>query len=139
MSRWRKATKVPLPNGACSQSRQSSTNCQRRSITVASITSSSETPVYASRMSARAKMAGATGGWPRVSFRYRLANSSCVLFDIDPNRMVRYPHECCLLERGNETLWMDDPPQPQPQHKHLRRISPGTRLAYAAEQWCQTG
>jgi hypothetical protein len=65
--------------------------------------------------------------------------SSCVLFDMYPNRMVRYPHECCLLERGNETLRMDDPSQPQPQHKHLRRISPGTRSAYAAEQWCQAG
>jgi hypothetical protein len=56
-----------------------------------------------------------------------------------PIYMVWYPHECCLLERGNETLWMDDPSQPQPQHKHLRRISPGTRSAYAAEQWCQAG
>ena len=35
----------PLLNGGSAQSRQSSTSCQRRSIVVASITSSSETPV----------------------------------------------------------------------------------------------
>lgn len=36
---------------------------------------SSETPVYASRMSAKARIAGETGGCPRCAGRYRLANS----------------------------------------------------------------
>jgi hypothetical protein len=53
-----------------------------------------------------------------------IGESSYVLFGMYPNRMVWSPHECCLLKRGNEILWMDDPSQPQPQHKHLRRISP---------------
>lgn len=44
MSRWRKATKMPLLNGGSRQSRQSKTNCHRRSIVVASITSSSRDP-----------------------------------------------------------------------------------------------
>jgi hypothetical protein len=54
ISRFRKFCNVPLANGGWSTSRQSSTNCQRRSITVASITSSSEAPVYACRIVARA-------------------------------------------------------------------------------------
>src|SRR5262249_2323618 len=58
INRWRKATSVPLLNGACSVSRQSNTSCQRRSISIASITSSSETPVYACTMVARANCAG---------------------------------------------------------------------------------
>jgi hypothetical protein len=45
ISRARKPTSVPLENGARSASRQSNTSCQRRSITVASITSSSLAPV----------------------------------------------------------------------------------------------
>jgi hypothetical protein len=45
ISRARNPTSVPLLNGGRSASRQSNTSCQRRSITVASITSSSEAPV----------------------------------------------------------------------------------------------
>jgi hypothetical protein len=45
ISRARKPTSVPLENGGWVASRQSNTSCQRRSITVASITSSSEAPV----------------------------------------------------------------------------------------------
>ena len=63
--RWRKPTRVPLLKGGSVQSRQSRTSCQRRSIVVASITSSSEAPVYAWRMVARASWAGGMGGWPR--------------------------------------------------------------------------
>jgi hypothetical protein len=44
--------------GGVSVSRQASTNCQRRSIVVASITSSSETCVYAWSSIARASWAG---------------------------------------------------------------------------------
>jgi hypothetical protein len=65
--------------------------------------------------------------------------NACVQVDTYPNHMVHSVHEYSLLERGDENPWMDDPSQPQPQHKHLRRISPGTRLAYAAEKWCQAG
>src|SRR4030095_12297144 len=50
--------------GGVSVSRQASTNCQRRSMVVASITSSSETCVYAWSSIARASWAGGTGGWP---------------------------------------------------------------------------
>jgi hypothetical protein len=46
--------------------------------------------------------------------------------DISPSHMVRSVHEFCLRDRGDETPWMDDPSQPEPQHKRLRRISPGT-------------
>jgi hypothetical protein len=45
ISRARKPTSVVFENGACAWSMQSSTSCQRRSITVASSTSSSEAPV----------------------------------------------------------------------------------------------
>ena len=46
--------------------------------------------------------------------------------DISPSHMVRSVHEFCLRDRGDENPWMDDPSQPEPQHKRLRRISPGT-------------
>jgi hypothetical protein len=45
ISRAQKATSVAFENGAVAWSMQPSTSCQRRSITVASITSSSEAPV----------------------------------------------------------------------------------------------
>jgi hypothetical protein len=45
---------------------RSRTSCQRRSITVASITSSSLTLLYACRIVASASCAGGTGGWPFV-------------------------------------------------------------------------
>ena len=45
ISRLRNPTRVPLENGGSSAFMQSRTSCQRRSITVASITSSSLTPV----------------------------------------------------------------------------------------------
>ena len=45
ISRARNPTRVPFENGGSSAPMQSSTSCHRRSITVASITSSSLTPV----------------------------------------------------------------------------------------------
>src|SRR5258708_383260 len=65
-----------------------------------------------------------------------VGESSCIPFDVYPNRSVQYLHEHCLLERGNASPWMDDPPEPEPQNKHLCRISPSTRLAYAARYGC---
>ena len=64
ISARRKPTSVPLLNGTASLSRQASTSCQRRSSWLASITSSSDTPVYACRISASASWAGGIGGCP---------------------------------------------------------------------------
>ena len=58
----RKNPKVKI--GGSWQSRQFSTTCQRRSIMVASITSSSETPVYACKRVASASWAGGVAGRP---------------------------------------------------------------------------
>jgi hypothetical protein len=54
----------PFEKGGSSAPMQSRTSCQRRSITVASIISSSQTPVQACRIVASASRAGGTGGWP---------------------------------------------------------------------------
>src|SRR5262249_56622514 len=56
-------TKVPFKTAAPA-SRQSMASCQRRAITVASITSSSETPVPAFPILVSASRAGGTGGCP---------------------------------------------------------------------------
>jgi hypothetical protein len=76
ISRRRNETKVPLENGGWPASRQSSTSCQRRSITVASITSSSLTPAYACTSVASASWAGGTGGWPFGLSAYARASSA---------------------------------------------------------------
>jgi hypothetical protein len=67
---------VPLENGGSSAPRQSRTSCQRRSITVASITSSSLTPVQACRIVASASWAGGTGGCPFELSAYARASSA---------------------------------------------------------------
>jgi hypothetical protein len=76
ISRRRNATSVPLLNGGRLASRQSSTSCQRRSIVVASITSSSEQPTYAWSTVASANWAGGTGGCPRRLSAYSRPSSS---------------------------------------------------------------
>jgi hypothetical protein len=55
---------------------QSSTSCQRRSITIASITSSSLAPVYACTIVASASRAGGTGGCPFGLSAYASASSA---------------------------------------------------------------
>jgi hypothetical protein len=76
ISRCRNATSVPLLNGGSDWSRQSSTSCQRRSIAVASTTSSSEHPTYACSTVASANRAGGTGGRPSPLPAYGAASSS---------------------------------------------------------------
>jgi hypothetical protein len=76
ISRLRNPTRAPLENGGSSAPMQSRTSCQRRSITVASITSSSLTFVYACRIVASASRAGGTGGCPFGLSTYVCASSS---------------------------------------------------------------
>jgi hypothetical protein len=76
MSRARNAPSVAFENGATAWSTQSNTSCQRRSITVASITSSSLAPVEACRIVARPSSAGGTGGCPTGLSAYMPASSA---------------------------------------------------------------
>jgi hypothetical protein len=76
ISRAWNPTRVPFENGGRSASMQSSTSCQRRSITVASITSSSDTPAYACKIVAKASCAGGMGGCPLGLSAYARASSA---------------------------------------------------------------
>jgi len=97
ISRLRNATRVPLENGGSSAFMQSRTSCQRRSITVASITSSSLTFAYACRIVASASLAGGTGGCPFGLSTYVSAssawnpssNSSCRCWRKNTNSFAR--------------------------------------------------